>query len=265
MKHEYGAPLVLAPSPPASAPKTVDDMVGLCSATMAALGFKPGDNIALTALGRSAGRAIVMDGIAPESVVLSPLLQASIGAVEGHQVMLQAVQAVSAERIVLAVTSGQQDSASHKHWSPLKRLFSSEEDVNTRELPEIGPEELGSRLLTAGSQLVHNGVLLRVVETAPSGAVFASPSTTVSVVDPKDHRASYKDIGGLSAEVASVREMVELPLKHPEIFEQLGVDAPRGLLLYGPPGSGKTLIARAVAQQTDAFFLSINEIGRAHV
>ncbi|HEX5806177.1 MAG TPA: AAA family ATPase [Macromonas sp.] len=258
MKHEYGAPLVLAPSPRASAQKTTDDTVGLSRETMAALGFKPGDSIALTALGRSAGRAVIMDGIATTSVVLSPLLKASIGAVEGSPVMLQPVQAASAVRVVLAITSGTQDTALRKHLSPLKRLFSSEEECNTRVLPEIGPEELGSRLLTVGSQLVRNGMLLRVVETVPAGAVFASPSTTVSVVDPKEHRASYKDIGGLSAEVASVREMVELPLKHPEIFEQLGVDAPRGLLLYGPPGSGKTLIARAVAQQTDAFFLSIN-------
>jgi len=68
----------------------------------------------------------------------------------------------------------------------------------------------------------------------------------------------YQDIGGLSVEVARVREMVEYPLRHPEIFQHLGIDAPKGVLLYGPPGCGKTLIARAVAQETGAHFIHVN-------
>ena len=70
--------------------------------------------------------------------------------------------------------------------------------------------------------------------------------------------ATYEDIGGLRKEVARVREMVELPLLHPEIFEHLGTEPPRGLLLYGPPGCGKTLIARAVAQKAGVHFISVN-------
>ncbi|MBQ7221167.1 MAG: AAA family ATPase [Synergistaceae bacterium] len=70
--------------------------------------------------------------------------------------------------------------------------------------------------------------------------------------------AAYEDIGGLRNEVARVREMVELPLLHPEIFEHLGTKPPRGLLLYGPPGCGKTLIARAVAQKSGVHFISVN-------
>ena len=68
------------------------------------------------------------------------------------------------------------------------------------------------------------------------------------------HRVSYEDIGGLVEEIKKVREMIELPLRHPEIFEKLGVEAPKGILLYGPPGTGKTLLAKAVASETEANF-----------
>lgn len=68
----------------------------------------------------------------------------------------------------------------------------------------------------------------------------------------------YDDIGGCRAAMASIREMIELPLRHPVLYKVLGVKPPRGVLLYGPPGSGKTLIARAVANETGAFFFLLN-------
>jgi transitional endoplasmic reticulum ATPase len=71
-------------------------------------------------------------------------------------------------------------------------------------------------------------------------------------------RVTYEDIGGLRNEIQKVREMIELPLKHPELFERLGVEAPKGVLLYGPPGTGKTLLAKAVANETNANFYSIS-------
>ncbi|MGI0019762.1 MAG: CDC48 family AAA ATPase [Nitrososphaera sp.] len=71
-------------------------------------------------------------------------------------------------------------------------------------------------------------------------------------------RVTYEDIGGLKNEVQKVREMIELPLRHPEIFERVGIEAPKGVLLYGPPGTGKTLLAKAVASETDANFYSIS-------
>ena len=70
-------------------------------------------------------------------------------------------------------------------------------------------------------------------------------------------RITYEDIGGLKNEVQKVREMIELPLRHPEIFERIGIEAPKGVLLYGPPGTGKTLLAKAVASETNANFFSI--------
>ena len=70
-------------------------------------------------------------------------------------------------------------------------------------------------------------------------------------------RVTYEDIGGLKNEVQKVREMIELPLRHPEIFERIGIEAPKGVLLFGPPGTGKTLLAKAVANETNANFYSI--------
>src|SRR5215218_1848594 len=71
-------------------------------------------------------------------------------------------------------------------------------------------------------------------------------------------QVTYEDIGGLKEEIQKVREMIELPLRHPEIFEKLGIEAPKGVLLYGPPGTGKTLLAKAVANETSAHFISIS-------
>ncbi|RLF77490.1 AAA family ATPase, partial [Thermococci archaeon] len=69
---------------------------------------------------------------------------------------------------------------------------------------------------------------------------------------------TYEDIGGLKEEIQKIREMIELPLKHPELFEKLGIEPPKGVLLYGPPGTGKTLLAKAVANEANAHFIAIN-------
>ncbi|HEY3423434.1 MAG TPA: AAA family ATPase, partial [Negativicutes bacterium] len=102
-----------------------------------------------------------------------------------------------------------------------------------------------------------------VTGTAPQGAVTVNTSTCIKVIesaetDDRSFRASYEDVGGLEKELNRVREMVELPLKYPDLFRQLGVDAPKGVLLYGPPGTGKTLLARAVASETATHFIHIN-------
>ncbi|MEK6854284.1 MAG: AAA family ATPase, partial [Nanoarchaeota archaeon] len=104
-----------------------------------------------------------------------------------------------------------------------------------------------------------------VVDTLPKGSVIITDLTEVvfnpeaaDMVEEPRLDITYEDIGGLSEEIKKVREMVELPLKHPEIFERLGIDAPKGVLLHGPPGTGKTLVAKAVANETNAYFTHIN-------
>jgi transitional endoplasmic reticulum ATPase len=102
-----------------------------------------------------------------------------------------------------------------------------------------------------------------VLHATPSGPVLVHAATVITVKEDKAGaskglRVSYEDVGGLSREIRRIREMVELPLKYPQVFERLGIDAPKGILLYGPPGTGKTLIARAVANETDAYFVHIS-------
>jgi transitional endoplasmic reticulum ATPase len=106
-------------------------------------------------------------------------------------------------------------------------------------------------------------VNFQVVRTIPSGPVVIGRRTDIRVVEgePTAARApavSYEDIGGLEREVARVREIVELPLKHSGLFERLGILAPKGVLLYGPPGTGKTLLARAVAAESRVHFIHLN-------
>jgi len=101
-----------------------------------------------------------------------------------------------------------------------------------------------------------------VEDTVPNGVVFVSPATLIKVKSKEGKiekaKISYEDIGGLGTQVRRIREMIELPLKYPEVFNRLGIEAPKGVFMYGPPGTGKTLTARAVANETDAYFISIS-------
>jgi transitional endoplasmic reticulum ATPase len=103
----------------------------------------------------------------------------------------------------------------------------------------------------------------KVESTSPKGPVLINPTTQLVIGKSREEEkpgsgVSYEDIGGLRPQLQRIREMIELPLRYPEVFERLGIDAPKGVLLHGPPGCGKTLIARAIAHETEASFFSVS-------
>jgi transitional endoplasmic reticulum ATPase len=128
---------------------------------------------------------------------------------------------------------------------------------------------LEGRPLTKGQHLrvdtVSNPLSFIVVSTQPSGTVIISRTTSIVVkeeiveeLEVRRTHLTYEDIGGLRREIGLIREMIELPLRHPELFEKLGIEPPKGVLLHGPPGTGKTMIAKAIANATEANFISIS-------
>ncbi|ADI31223.1 CDC48 family AAA ATPase [Staphylothermus hellenicus] len=111
-------------------------------------------------------------------------------------------------------------------------------------------------------QILGQTIPFKVILTKPKGPVIIKKNTNIIVLErPMDHavpRVTYEDIGGMKHIVQRVRELVELPLRHPELFRRLGIEPPKGILLYGPPGTGKTLLAKAVANEAEAYFIAIN-------
>ncbi|MDR2829642.1 MAG: CDC48 family AAA ATPase [Methanobrevibacter sp.] len=129
--------------------------------------------------------------------------------------------------------------------------FFGEDILNQMNIPQLGE------------------IKLAVVSTHPTGVVMVNENTNVEIQEkPVDIsklegmsnfvNVNYEDIGGLKEEVKKVREMIEIPLKRPELFDRLGISPPKGILMYGPPGTGKTLLAKAVASESDAHFIAIN-------
>ncbi len=112
--------------------------------------------------------------------------------------------------------------------------------------------------------ILGRAIPFKVTDVKPQGIVVVAQSTVLTIADKPisetttTAEVTYEDIGGLSDAIQRIREMVELPMRHPELFKRLGIDPPRGLILHGPPGTGKTLLAKAVANESEANFIHIN-------
>lgn len=182
-------------------------------------------------------------------IQIDGILRANAGASLDDRVAVRPVKVQPARQIVL---------------SPIERLLSVPKPSQMRYL---------SRLLDGIPVKKDNRVRVNlfgsraqtfaVVESTPEAPVIIGSGTTIRIAGEgkeavRSSVITYEDIGGQSRELRRVREMIELPLRYPEIFERLGIDPPRGVLLHGPPGSGKTLIARAVAHETNAYYLHVN-------
>src|SRR6476661_1946285 len=173
------------------------------------------------------------------------LVRNNAGVAIGDTVVVRKIKAVPAEKVIVA---------------PLETIPSIDERYLADALESV-PLIKGDNVMVPyfGGRLTF-----QVIGVTPvSDAVLVTPKTEFHIAEKGESlrgvpQVSYEDIGGMSDEIRKVREMIELPLRHPEIFEKLGIEAPKGVLLYGPPGTGKTLLAKAVANETNAHFISIS-------
>ena len=180
-------------------------------------------------------------------VKIDGITRQNIGAGIGDKVSIKSVEAADAEQIVLSPTEkvaaeGLQEYMSYNY---LNHVFTTGDSISLN-------TQMGGRI-----QFV-------VTSTKPSKPVIVTEKTVFKLgtmtkaMDASVPRVTYDELGGLKNEVQKIREMVELPMRHPELFEKIGVEAPKGVLLYGPPGTGKTLLAKAVAGETNAHFISLS-------
>jgi transitional endoplasmic reticulum ATPase len=217
------------------------------------LGITSGDALELTSLGR---KSTVLNWPAKENDRGKGLIR-----IDGHirnrldvgindLIEIKVVESRVAKEITFAPTE------------PL-RIMGGEEYLS---------EYLSGSLMTKGDTIpisvMGRRINLVVISTNPSGPVIINESTQVKVSEESSKAVqisqegsadsiTYEDIGGLGDAVTRVREMIELPLRHPELFKRLGVEAPKGVLLHGPPGTGKTLLAKAIANETNSNFFTI--------
>ncbi len=237
------------------------------------LGIRQGDPIQIT--GRRTTAAIVMPPYPEDEglslIRLDGLLRGNAGVGLGDQVEVEAAQVKPARRIVVA--PAQKNLRLSGPGEALKRSFHRRplvagDVISTsvhapRAYDERIPEELRQMLNLPAYGLQE--IRLVVISTEPRGIVAMTGETEVVLKpqyeEPSEARRpdiTYDDIGGLGDTVDQIREMVELPLRHPELFQRLGIDPPKGVLLHGPPGTGKTLLARIVASEAEAQFFLVN-------
>ncbi len=177
------------------------------------------------------------------------LTRHNIGAGIGDKINVKTVEAADADQIILSPTEKLAIDEDQLHQvmihNYLNHVFTIHDSI-------ILPTQMGGKI-----QFI-------VTSTKPNKPVIVTENTIFKLgnmtkaVDASIPRITYDDLGGLKNEIQKIREMVELPMRHPELFEKIGVEAPKGVLLYGPPGTGKTLLAKAVAGETNANFTSLS-------
>ena len=241
-------------------------------ATMAALGLAEGDIVEIIGRRTTAARAVAPykedEGL--ELLRIDGLQRANAGVGSGDFVVVRKADSRPAQRVVFA--PAQQNLRLQGSPYGLKRSFfhrplTAGDVVATTGQQQVDRGDMPPQLqqMLAAPAYALQEIRLAVVSTVPKGIVHIEADTEVELrpeyEEPREHRradVTYDDVGGMAETIDQLREMVELPLRYPELFQRLGVDPPRGVLLHGPPGTGKTRLARAVANESDAEFFLIN-------
>jgi len=198
-----------------------------------------------------------------EIIRIDGFMRETLAVSVGDVVAVRRAYAVPAQRVILAAEETELLGAD---YDPRYKEY------YTKNLSQYLKRELLQKPLVRGDIVVlsyfgyfGNPIRLRVISTTPSQIVYVTETTEIAVrLEPVRGapagvpRVTWEDIGDLEEVKEKIREIVELPLKHPELFERLGIEPPKGILLYGPPGVGKTLLAKALANETGAYFIAIN-------
>ncbi len=229
--------------------------------TMMVLQLTPGDIIELEGKRRTSAKVWRADRIDwdQDIIRIDGFIRQNAGGGIGDHVKIKKADVKIANRIVLAPPEGTSIQFGGEAEDMVKRQIMKRSMVKGDIIPVMST--MAHPFL--GRVVTGQTIPLIAIEAEPEGILLITESTEIKLrekpvtLEVTGTGITYEDIGGLSDEIQRLREMIELPMKHPEVFERLGIDSPKGVLMYGPPGTGKTLIARAVANESGSNFFSI--------